>query len=131
MGNDSNPNETCKGRSERHGSYYRFTNVGNLFGLCLLHVSPEAAVGGPLALIENGDIIELDVENCSVNVRLSDAELAQRRIRWKGFTTEHMRGWPLLYQRSVLQPNLGCDLDFLCAPTAEHRQFVPPVVGRS
>lgn len=104
---------------------------GTSFGLCLLHVSPEAAVGGPLALIENGDIIELDVENCSVNVRLSDAELAQRRIRWKGFTTEHMRGWPLLYQRSVLQPNLGCDLDFLCAPTAEHRQFVPPVVGRS
>lgn len=104
---------------------------GTSFGLCLLHVSPEAAVGGPLALIENGDIIELDVENCSVNVRLSNAELAQRRIRWKGFTTEHMRGWPLLYQRSVLQPNLGCDLDFLCAPTAEHRQFVPPVVGRS
>lgn len=104
---------------------------GTSFGLCLLHVSPEAAVGGPLALLENGDIIELDVENCSVNVQLSDAVLAQRRVKWKGFTTEHIRGWPLLYQQSVLQPNFGCDLDFLCAPTPEHRRFVPPIVGRS
>ncbi len=104
---------------------------GTSFGVCLLHVSPEAAVGGPLALIENGDIIELDVEKRTVNVRLSDQELADRRAKWKGFTSEHLRGWPLLYQQHVTQPDLGCDLDFLRAPTPAHRRFVPPVVGRS
>ena len=104
---------------------------GTSFGVCLLHVSPEAAVGGPLALIQNGDIIELNVANKSVNVKLSEAELEERRKNWKGFTSEHLRGWPLLYQQHVLQPDLGCDLDFLRAPTAAHRRFVPPVVGRS
>ena len=104
---------------------------GTSFGVCLLHVSPEAAVGGPLALIENGDIIEIDVFKKSVNVKLSDAQLEERRARWSGFTSEHLRGWPLLYQQHVLQPDEGCDLDFLRAPTPAHRRFVPPVVGRS
>ncbi len=104
---------------------------GTSFGVCLLHVSPEAAVGGPLALIENGDIIEIDVDKRSVNVRLSEAELDARRAKWKGFQSEHLRGWPLLYQQHVLQPDQGCDLDFLQAPTKAHRRFVPPVVGRS
>ena len=104
---------------------------GTSFGVCLLHVSPEAAAGGPLALIENGDLIEVDVLNQSVNVKLSEEELAARRAKWQGFTSEHLRGWPLLYQRHVLQPDQGCDLDFLQAPTAAHRKFIPPVVGRS
>ena len=104
---------------------------GTSFGVCLLHVSPEAAVGGPLALIQNGDIIELNVANKLVNVKISEAELEERRKNWKGFTSEHLRGWPLLYQQHVLQPDLGCDLDFLRAPTPAHRRFVPPVVGRS
>ena len=104
---------------------------GTSFGVCLLHVSPEAAVGGPLALIENGDIIDVNVQERTVNVRLSDAELLARKSKWKGFHSEHLRGWPLLYQQHVTQPNLGCDLDFLRAPTPAHRRFVPPVVGRS
>ena len=104
---------------------------GTSFGVCLLHVSPEAAVGGPLALIENGDIIDVNVHELTVNVRLSESELEERRSRWKGFHSEHLRGWPLLYQQHVTQPDLGCDLDFLRAPTPEHRRFVPPVVGRS
>ena len=104
---------------------------GTSFGVCLLHVSPEAAVGGPLALIQNGDIIELNVANKLVNVKISEAELEERRKNWKGFTSEHLRGWPLLYQQHVLQPDLGCDLDFLRAPTPAQRRFVPPVVGRS
>ena len=104
---------------------------GTSFGVCLLHVSPEAAVGGPLALIENGDIIDVNVHARTVNVRLSDAELLARKSKWKGFHSEHLRGWPLLYQQHVTQPNLGCDLDFLRAPTPAHRRFVPPVVGRS
>lgn len=104
---------------------------GTSFGVCLLHVSPEAAVGGPLALIENGDIIEIDVYSRSVNVKLSKEELDERKAKWPGFHSEHLRGWPLLYQQHVLQPDQGCDLDFLQAPTAAHRKFVPPVVGRS
>lgn len=104
---------------------------GTSFGLCLLHVSPEAAVGGPLALVENGDIIDVNVEARTVNVRLSDDELRARRSKWKGFQSEHLRGWPLLYQQHVTQPDFGCDLDFLRAPTPAHRRFVPPVVGRS
>lgn len=104
---------------------------GTSFGVCLLHVSPEAAVGGPLALIENGDIIEIDVYKQSVNVKLSDSELEKRKSQWPGFKSEHLRGWPLLYQQHVLQPDQGCDLDFLRAPTPAHRRFVPPVVGRS
>jgi dihydroxy-acid dehydratase len=82
-------------------------------------------------LIENGDLIEVDVLNQSVNVKLSEDELAARRAKWQGFTSEHLRGWPLLYQRHVLQPDQGCDLDFLQAPTVAHRKFIPPVVGRS
>lgn len=104
---------------------------GTSFGLCLLHVSPEAAVGGPLALLQNGDIIDIDVHQRTVNVRLSDAELQARRASWQGFQSEHLRGWPLLYQQHVLQPDQGCDLDFLQAPTKVHRRFIPPVVGRS
>lgn len=104
---------------------------GTSFGVCLLHVSPEAAVGGPLALIENGDIIDIDVNSHSVNVRLSQEELDKRKAKWQGFHSEHLRGWPLLYQQHVLQPDQGCDLDFLQAPTPAHRKFVPPVVGRS
>jgi dihydroxy-acid dehydratase len=104
---------------------------GTSFGVCLLHVSPEAAVGGPLALIQNGDIIEINVETRSVNVKLSEEELAERKRDWQGFQSEHLRGWPLLYQQHVLQPDQGCDLDFLTAPTAAHRKFIPPVVGRS
>ncbi len=104
---------------------------GTSFGLCLLHVSPEAAVGGPLALLQNGDIIDIDVHQRTVNVRLSDAELQARRASWQGFQSEHLRGWPLLYQQHVLQPDQGCDLDFLQAPTKAHRRFIPPVVGRS
>lgn len=104
---------------------------GTSFGVCLLHVSPEAAVGGPLALIENGDIIELNVYNGTVNMKLTDDELEKRKAKWSGFKSEHLRGWPLLYQQHVLQPDEGCDLDFLRAPTPAHRRFVPPVVGRS
>ena len=104
---------------------------GTSFGVCLLHVSPEAAVGGPLALLQNGDIIEVNVHQRTVNVKLSDVELEERRSKWQGFQSEHLRGWPLLYQQHVLQPDQGCDLDFLQAPTKAHRRFVPPVVGRS
>ena len=104
---------------------------GTSFGACLLHVSPEAAVGGPLALVENGDLISLDVPAGRLDLLISPEELEKRRANWIPPKSEHLRGWPALYQKHVLQPDLGCDFDFLRAPTPELRRFVPPIVGRS
>jgi dihydroxy-acid dehydratase len=104
---------------------------GTSFGTCVLHVAPESAVGGALGLIKDGDIIELDVSNRSLNVRLSDEELEARSNAWVPPVSTHLRGWPALYQAHVLQADEGCDFDFLKAPTPELRRFVPPVVGRS
>jgi dihydroxy-acid dehydratase len=104
---------------------------GTSFGTCVLHVAPEAAVGGPLALVRDGDPIALDVEARTLDLAVEPAELEARRQAWTAPASPHLRGWPALYQRHVTQANLGCDLDFLRAPTAEARRFVPPVVGRS
>ena len=104
---------------------------GTSFGTCVLHVSPEGAIGGALGLVKDGDIIELDVPNRTLHLRLSDEELAERRRVWIPPVSPHLRGWPALYQAHVLQADEGCDFDFLKAPTPEMRRFVPPVVGRS
>lgn len=104
---------------------------GTSFGTCILHVSPESAVGGNLALVNNGDLIEISVANKSINILISDEELTQRRKLWKKPKSEHLRGWPALYQDHVTQPDQGCDLDFLQASSTEARRFIPPVVGRS
>lgn len=104
---------------------------GTSFGTCILHVSPEAAVGGPLAFVEDGDLIEIDVAACTIEHKISENERSIRREKWRPIPSEHLRGWPMLYQQHVTQPDLGCDFDFLRAPTPELRSFVPPVVGRS
>ena len=104
---------------------------GTSFGTCILHVSPESAVGGNLALVNNGDLIEISVKNKSINILISDEELEQRRKLWKKPKSEHLRGWPALYQYHVTQPDQGCDLDFLQSSSPEARRFIPPVVGRS
>ncbi|MBC7463499.1 MAG: dihydroxy-acid dehydratase [Actinobacteria bacterium] len=104
---------------------------GTSFGTCVLHVSPEGAVGGVIGLVKDGDIIELDVSRRSLSLKISDEELAVRKASWAGLQTEHLRGWPSLYQAHVLQPDEGSDFDFLRAPTPEMRRFVPPVIGRS
>ena len=104
---------------------------GTSFGTCILHVSPESAVGGNLALVNDGDLIEVSVNNKSLNILISDEELTQRRNKWKKPKSEHLRGWPALYQDHVTQPDQGCDLDFLQASSPEARRFIPPVVGRS
>ena len=104
---------------------------GTSFGTCILHVSPESAVGGNLALVNDGDLIEVSVANKSINILISDEELTQRRSTWKKPKSEHVRGWPALYQDHVTQPDQGCDLDFLQASSPEARRFIPPVVGRS
>jgi len=85
---------------------------GTGFGTVVLHVSPESAAGGTLALVQDGDFIELDVENRSLNLEVSPEELAKRRAEWQAPTFES-RGYVHLYQHHVTQSHLGADLDFL------------------
>jgi L-arabonate dehydrase len=86
---------------------------GTSYGAVVLHVAPEATVGGPLALIRTGDRIRLDVEARTLDVLLDDAELAQRRSAWTRPPKKDVRGYRRLYEDHVLQANEGCDLDFL------------------
>ena len=104
---------------------------GTSFGTVVLHVAPEAAVGGPLALVEDGDLIRLDVPARSIELLVDPTELERRREHWTPPPSAHLRGWPRLYQQHVGQAPDGCDLDFLTAPPGSDRRFVPPVVGRS
>jgi dihydroxyacid dehydratase/phosphogluconate dehydratase len=104
---------------------------GTSFGTVVLHVAPEAAVGGPLALVEDGDMISLDVPAGTIGLEVGQAEIARRRAAWTPPRPAHLRGWPALYARHVMQAPDGCDLDFLRAPTATLRQFIEPVIGRS
>jgi dihydroxy-acid dehydratase len=104
---------------------------GTSFGTCFLHVAPEAAVGGPLALVRDGDLIVVDVASGRLDLDISTEELTLRRNAWTPPVSAHLRGWPALYQSHVTQADTGCDFDFLQAPTPEHRRFVAPVVGRS
>jgi dihydroxy-acid dehydratase len=97
---------------------------GTHYGSCILHVSPEAAVGGPLALVRNGDEIALDVEARRLDLLVDDAELQQRRAAWSPPPRAYARGFTKLYQEHVTQAHEGCDFDFLegTAPTPE-----PPI----
>lgn len=104
---------------------------GTSFGTCFLHVAPEAAVGGPLALVRDGDIIRVDVRGGRLDLDVDSDELDRRRTAWTPPVSSHLRGWPALYQAHVTQADTGCDFDFLRAPTPQHRRFVPPVIGRS
>ena len=104
---------------------------GTSFGTCVLHVSPESAIGGPLALVRDGDQIKLDVSTGSLELLVDANELETRNAKWQAPVSEHLRGWPALYQEHVMQADLGCDLDFLRPKSKSERRFVPPVVGRS
>lgn len=88
---------------------------GTAYGTVVLHVSPEAAAGGPLALVQNGDFIELDVEARRLHLDVSDEELARRRAQWQkpALPPQMQRGWVKLYVDHVQQANQGADLDFL------------------
>ncbi len=86
---------------------------GTAYGTVVLHVSPEAAVGGPLALVQSGDEISLDVEASSLQLMVSDEELTRRREAWTPSHPQSDRGYVKLYQETVLQADEGADLDFL------------------
>jgi len=86
---------------------------GTSYGAVVLHVAPEAAIGGPLALVRTGDRIRLDVEARALDMLVDDAELERRRAAWTPPERKDVRGYRRLYQDHVLQANEGCDLDFL------------------
>lgn len=86
---------------------------GTAFGTVILHVSPESAVGGTFALVETGDIIELDVANRKLNLHVSDDVLAERRKNWKAPDLGYNRGYAKMYIEHVEQAHEGVDLDFL------------------
>jgi dihydroxy-acid dehydratase len=86
---------------------------GTAYGTVVLHTAPEAAAGGPLALVQNGDRIELDVARRSLRLLVSDDELAARRAQWRPPPPHSDRGWLKLYCDTVLQADQGVDLDFL------------------
>jgi len=86
---------------------------GTHYGTCVLHISPESAVGGPLALIQTGDVIELDVPARRLHVQLTLEQLQARRAAWKPADAVATRGFTRLYQQHVTQAHLGCDFDFL------------------
>jgi dihydroxy-acid dehydratase len=86
---------------------------GTAYGTVVLHVSPESAIGGNLALVENGDLIELNVEEKRIHLHVSDKELARRRQHWKQPAPTADRGYANLYIKHVQQADKGADLDFL------------------
>jgi dihydroxy-acid dehydratase len=87
---------------------------GTAFGTIILHVVPEASIGGPLALVQNGDQIRLSVQNKSLDLLIDEAESSRRRSLWKQPVLPE-RGWAGLYARAVQQADLGCDFQFLSA----------------
>ncbi len=94
---------------------------GTHYGTCVLHISPESAVGGPLALVQTGDTIVLDVAARSLRMEVPEAELARRRAAWTAPVQPFQRGFTKLYQQHVTQAHEGCDFDFLqgTQPTPE------------
>ena len=86
---------------------------GTSYGACVLHVAPESFVGGPLALVHDGDLIELDVPARRLDLRVGEEELARRRAAWRPPELPYPRGWTALYARHVTQADKGCDFDFL------------------
>ncbi|WP_347558400.1 L-arabinonate dehydratase [Robbsia sp. KACC 23696] len=89
---------------------------GTSYGACVLHVAPESFVGGPLALVKDGDMIELDVEKRRLHLDVSDEELAARRAAWVAPKRPFERGFGVMHQIHVTQANKGCDFDFLEEP---------------
>ncbi len=104
---------------------------GTSFGTVILHVVPEAAVGGPLALVADAAPVDLARAEGPVVVLADDVDLRRRAETWTPPASAHVRGWPAMYRRHVLPASVGCDLDFLTVPDERPATFVEPIVGRS
>ncbi|MAS91785.1 MAG: dihydroxy-acid dehydratase [Verrucomicrobiales bacterium] len=88
---------------------------GTSYGACVLHVSPESAIGGPLALVQTGDFIEVDVDERKLHLDVTDEELETRRAAWAPRPDRHRRGYGKLYAEEITQAPEGCDFRFLHA----------------
>jgi dihydroxy-acid dehydratase len=86
---------------------------GTSYGACILHVAPEAHIGGPLAAVRTGDLVTIDVPGRSIHVHLSDAEIAERVRAYSPPPRNYPRGYNRLFAQHVRQANEGCDFDFL------------------
>ena len=86
---------------------------GTAYGACVLHVAPESFIGGPLALVRDGDVIELDIPGRRLSLKVSEEELAKRRAAWRAPRPRYARGYGRLFSEHVSQANEGCDFDFL------------------
>ena len=86
---------------------------GTSYGACILHAAPEAAIGGPLALVKNGDMIEVDVAARKLNLLVDEAELEARRRAWQPPEETVSRGYQWMSARHIQQADKGCDFDFL------------------
>ena len=101
---------------EGHRDMLRLSDArmsGTSYGACVLHVSPESFVGGPLALIKTGDIISIDVETRNISVEISDEEMAARKAAWQAPEKRYERGYGYMFSKHIQQANEGCDFDFL------------------
>ena len=86
---------------------------GTSYGACVLHVSPESWIGGPLALLRTGDIVAVDVDARTIHMEVDEAELAARRASWCPAPKRYERGYGVMFSRHIQQANEGCDFDFL------------------
>jgi dihydroxy-acid dehydratase len=86
---------------------------GTSFGACVLHVAPESFVGGPLALVQDGDLIELDIPARKLNLLVPEEEIARRRKAWKAPPPRYSRGYGAIFAQNVTQANEGCDFAVL------------------
>lgn len=86
---------------------------GTSYGACVLHVAPESYIGGPLALVQNGDLISVDVRARRIHLNVSDEELARRKAQWQAPPPRFERGYGAMFSEHILQANEGCDMDFL------------------
>jgi dihydroxy-acid dehydratase len=100
---------------------------GTSYGACVLHVTPESFIGGPLALVRTGDLIELDVPARKLNLLVSEAELAERRRAWQPPPSRFDRGYGKLFSEHVTQADKGCDFDFL-EPLPAQRSGADPEI---
>ncbi len=86
---------------------------GTSYGACVLHVAPESFIGGPLALVRDGDLVSLDVDARRLDLKITDAEMEKRRAAWKAPEAKFERGFGALFSRHISQADKGCDFDFL------------------
>ena len=86
---------------------------GTSYGACILHVAPEAFIGGPLALIKTGDIIQVDIPNRKLDVDVSEIEMKKRKEEWVEPKPRYERGYGYIYSKHIEQADKGCDFDFL------------------